>query len=260
MQKGFGAFLDNAVSIANGVVGKKAFESQQFVTPYTVRAERLTSFFTGIPIDSSITEREKAIVPWGGAPVAAETNEKIRALNENVRTLTGQLADFIKQLLFDSEHCRIFTMNYTVELQHMYDETKHYIANMDRIEQIVNPIYHGRLAEELEFWNKIMASHNKTVAGRLDPTEEKLIGEAERFANEFNTLSADTAKSGENLLDLKSRSREAVKKLQAFQTKNIEKLMNCGIRSVISPLQMDHHIRETAHFEFILEAAPGQKV
>jgi hypothetical protein len=259
-QKGFESLLMQASQLCSNVVSKKALESQQFVTPYTVQAERLTSFFTGIPINSEITEREKAIVPWEGVPVPAKAYEAVLELNESARRLTKQLADFKKKILSDVKRCRISTANYLDELDHMVDEAEHYIKNLDRIERIENPIYHGNLAEELEFWNEIMADHNKAAAGRLDPAEKSLIEKSLAFAKEFEGLSDESKKLPDSKSQAKDKnleaqkSLEAVKRLQVFQTESVKGLMDCSIHAILYPLRMDHHIRETAHFEFILEA------
>ncbi|MEI6101163.1 MAG: DUF2935 domain-containing protein [Eubacteriales bacterium] len=254
LHKGFESLLAQAVRLANGIVSKRTLESQQFITPYTVQAERLTSFFTGIPINSAITEREKAIVPLGVLVETAGADQAIGMLNDNARKLTKQLADFKKKTLTDVLHCRIFTALYPTELEHVYKEAEHYLKNLDELEKDKNPVHHGNLKEELEFWNEIMAEHNKAMAGRLDPTEEKLIEQSRMFAKEFDALSADTKKPTASMQVEREKSLDAVRKLQGFQIETTKGVMDCSIQSIVYPLRVDHHIRETAHFEFILEA------
>ena len=256
-KKEFENLLMYAISLSNGLVSTRAIQSRQFVTPYTAQTERLTSYFTGIPIDPMITESEETIVPGKGFGTPVSVDEGIRSLNENARKITNELADFKKKTLFDVLQCRIFTTNYPAELYHMYKEAYHYLKALDMIEKMKDFTHHGNLKEEVNFWNDIMADHNKTTAGRLDPTEENAIEKSRLFAKEFEQLNTKTKMISESLQNLAAQSLNAVKKLQDFQIETVRGVLDCNIQSIILPLRADHHIRETAHYMFMLEA--GQK-
>ena len=57
----FEEFLKTVVDMADGIVGHWVLQSQEIVTDFTLGAEKQTSFLTGIPIDSNITEKEKKL-------------------------------------------------------------------------------------------------------------------------------------------------------------------------------------------------------
>jgi hypothetical protein len=53
---GFDRLLADTVSLSNGVVSNPVLQSGEVVTPYTLKAETVTTFFTGVQIPISITE------------------------------------------------------------------------------------------------------------------------------------------------------------------------------------------------------------
>lgn len=54
----FEALLRKAVSLADGLISPEVALSGEIVTDFTLNAEQATEFFTGIPIDTSITVKE----------------------------------------------------------------------------------------------------------------------------------------------------------------------------------------------------------
>lgn len=256
IKKSYDNLLMQAASLANGIVSPKAIKSGQFVTPYTAQAERLTSHLTGVPIDSRITVREKAIEPGGGVPPGSGIDAKIKILNDDARRLTIKLRDFKKNLLSGVLNCRIFTVNFPLELHHMLEEADHYLKLLDELDANDNIIQLKQLMEEEAYWNQNMAEHNLFAAGKLDPTEESAIEKSRMFAEEFNRLNS-RAKRAQNdsgsAPGVTKESLAATGKLQDFQTDAIKGIMDCRIQSIIVPLVVDHHMRETAYFMWLLE-------
>lgn len=259
-KKEYDNLLMHAIRLSNGLVSARAIQSRQFVTPYTAQAERLTSYFTGIRIDPAITESEETMAPRNRFDTPASVDEGIRSLNENARKLTKELADFKKKILSDVLDCRMFTTNYPAELYHIYKEAVHYLKALDTIDKTKDFTRHGNLKEEVDFWNDIMAEHNKFAAGRLDPTEENAIEKSRLFAKEFDQLNTKTKMILEPLQNIALQSLNAVKKLQDFQIETVQGILDCNIQSIILPLLADHHIRETAHYMFMLEAGQKQQI
>lgn len=256
MKKSYENLLTQATFLADGVVSPKAIKSGQFVTPYTSQAERMTCHFTGIPIDSSITVREKAIPLGDGGPLSSSIDARIKILNDDSRRLTARLRDFKKNLLSGVVNCKIFTANFPLELHHMLEEAEHYLKLLDSLDQNVNVMQVRNLMEELVFWNQIMAEHNMFTAGKLDPTEESAIEKSRMDAEEFGRLAsrAKTAqKNLESAPEVIKESMAAAKNLQGFQTKALTEIMDCKIQSIIVPLVEDHYLRETSHFMWLLD-------
>lgn len=59
----FEKLLSEAAELACGNVSFEALESRQFVTQYTYDAERLTKYYTGVPINSNLTREELMLMP-----------------------------------------------------------------------------------------------------------------------------------------------------------------------------------------------------
>lgn len=261
MKKGFENLLIQAIELANGAVSPKAIQSRQFVTPFTARAERLTGYLTGIPADSNVTEREMALTPRKKTyqqPI--DLDKKTFALNGNARRLTGGLADFKEKMLSDILNCRVFTVNYPLELLHMLNEANLYIKLLDQLESPENIMQLIILTNDQAFWNNSMAEHSKFIAGKLDPTENNLIEKALKFSQEFSRLSSTskTAQHPAPAPDLRSRRLSAAKQFNDFQIEILTDIMDCKTQSIMTPLFFDHHIRETMHFIWLLEM--GQNV
>ncbi len=255
-KKAFDGLLAQTIAVADGIVSQKAMESGQFITPFTAQAERLTSHFTGIPVDSNITVRERGIKSAEGAPQLRGAEAKIRTLNQNACRLTGELKDFKKKLLSDAVNCRIMTGNYPAELHHMYNEAEHYLHLQDELDRGENIMRAGHVAPEEAFWSEIMAEHNKAAAGKLDPTEEEAIEKSLMFAKEFDELKSRVKISLLHMEPQAAVTRDArnmTKQLQEFQIDGMKGMFNCDIQSILLPLRQDHHIRETYYFIWVLD-------
>ncbi len=256
MKEGFEDLLMQATTLADGIVSPKAIKSGQFVTPYTAQAERLTCHFTGIPINSGITVREKALSPGDGAPLLSSTDAKIKVLNDSSGRLTQKLRDFKKDLLANVLDCRLFTVNFPLELLHMVQEADHYLTLLDALDGNNNIMQTNKLMEQEAFWNRNMAEHSRFAAGKLDPTEEGPIEKSRKAAEEFDRLESKAKSAGIDADSAPLVTKESLassKHLQEFQTEAIKGVMDCKIQSIILPLVVDHHIRETAYYMWLLE-------
>ena len=57
----FERLLTDATDLAYGNASAQAIQSQQFVTPYTIPAENLTNFYTGVPTNTHLTREESML-------------------------------------------------------------------------------------------------------------------------------------------------------------------------------------------------------
>ncbi len=255
LRAGFDRLLSETAELASGNVSRSALNSRQITTQYTLEAERLTSFYTGVTIDSNITQRESALQPGGfrvpdGALVSAVEN-----LDRRAYQLTESLTGFKEKLLENVLSCKMFTANYPLLIDHILREARFYMNMLVMLvngENIFNP---EDLINQEAFWNRIMAEHSKFIAGLLDPSEETLIETARMFGREFDVLTAEAVEATKQTIKIAkitSESRKETIRLRDFKATGTEGILDCKIRSIIIPLLGDHVLREANHYLCVL--------
>jgi len=251
----FDKLLADAVSLANGHVSNSVLQSGEVVTPYTLKAETATTFFTGIQIPTKITEAELGLVgdSMDANPVLVE---RVSVLNQRALDLTSALIQFKRNLLDAVLTCKAYTTNYPLLIEHIIREAVLYLNMLQRL-QSHKSIDFTREAYELEaFWNRQMAEHALFIRGLLDPTEHNLIVTSNDFAEEFKKLTAEAIKAINKTLPLKNVTKEsldATKRLRDFKRQGTQGILECKIKSIIIPLLGDHVLREANHYLRILK-------
>ena len=240
--------LAETVRLSNRAVSREAIESGEFVTRFTLNAELATQSYTGIPINTGITQAEAGLMPGMYFSPALEAN--VEALNGHAIVFTNQ-AIVIKTMLGDMvKACKIFTFAYPLLLDHVLREAKFYlmILNMLQNREDLTTI---RVAVRHEvFWNNIMMEHAEFIRGLLDPTEKDLIAKADYFAEEFDELTkqAIQALNATALVpDVTRKSIEGTCEIRNFKAQGTQGILECKIRSIILPLLSDHVLREASH-------------
>lgn len=245
----FEKLLSTAVSLGNGVVSGPALDSGEFVTEFTLTAEKQTEKFTGIRINSGITERELRMKN-GGMNGRYPDYIQIKELNRKALGLLNGLISLKEEILSKVLSCRIFTMNYPLLIEHILREAKLYRKYLRLLEE--DGGLDSRSMKETEcFWNRIMMEHAMFIRGLLDPTESELIKSAEMFTNDYAEL-LQSCRNAQNRT-LTEESMEETKKFRDFKAAGAKGIEDCRIRSVILPLLADHVLREANHFIRILE-------
>lgn len=253
LRDSFDNLLSEAVELACGNVSRQAIASNQFVTKFTVNAEKLTKFYTGAPINVDLTRKELMLTPGNGCMNSLENS--VDSLNRKAYRLTASLASFKEWLLCNVLSCKMFTFNYPLLIEHILREARLFMKMLVDLSERRNIMRPGDLISLEEFWNRQMAEHAKFIAGLLDPTEEELIDTARLFGKEFDQLTMEakqaTKKTFDNL-DATSDSIEAMLRLQDFKTAGTQGILNCKIKSIIIPLLADHVLREANHYLCVL--------
>ena len=251
---GFENLLTQATELASGNVSRAAIESQQITTPYTMEAERLTYFYTGVPVNTSLTQRQTMLRPYN-RPIQAGMAEAVEMLDRRAYQLTASLAEFKEKLLANVRSCRMFTMNYPLLIEHILREARFFmnmlVALVSR-DDITTP--EGLINQEA-FWNRIMAEHSKFIAGLLDPSEETLIDTARDFGRQFDALTAAAVQATRQTAgsaQVTAQSLEETKKLRDFKAAGASGILECKIESIIIPLLADHVLREANHYLCVL--------
>lgn len=254
LRMGFQRLLAEAVELADRSVSRAALASSQFATKYTMDAEKLTQYYTGVPFDLSLTRRETMLTPAQGRVIDGLEDE-VEMLDRRAYQLTASLVALKEKILADVRSCKMFTLNYPLLIDHIIREAKLYmnmLVSLVKGDSISRP--EGLIDQEI-FWDRIMAEHSKFIAGLLDPTEETLIDTARNFGREFDELTSEAQQAtaqAMNIGRLTARSTDATKRLRDFKAAGTKGLLECKIQSIIIPLLGDHVLREASHYLCIL--------
>lgn len=123
----FTSLLAQAISLSNGVIGKEVICSGELVTDITLESERITELYTGIFIDTNITEAELVLSPGTYSYNIPMLVEEVLALNLRAITATTALAEFKAKILTGMLMCKAFTHNYPLLIDHILREANHYV-------------------------------------------------------------------------------------------------------------------------------------
>lgn len=246
-QESFDSILKRIIVLANGNINQEFLNSMEMITKDTLLAEKKTSNLTGSFIDLEITNLESRL---RSGMIKDDFNliNNIRLINRETLELIPRLIDFKKDILEQVLTCKMYTTNYPLLLEHIVDEAKMYYTLLSKIEKkeifTRNELYQQEL-----FWNDIMEEHAKFIRGLLDPSEENLIKIANKYAIEYQQILKNNTIS--NLTNI---SLDETIRFRDFKIAALEGILDCKIKSIISPLLSDHVLREANHFIRILKS------
>ena len=253
LKQSFEHLLAETVTHANGVVSEKAIKSNEFVTPYTLMAEQVTSKLTGANINTRITEAELQLIGNGELKHVEWLDNIVCDLNARSLNMLEEVIAFQKKLIALSLKCKIFITLYDEMLEH---DTREAIYYRDILKSLQNrKMPKQTLCEELNFWNNIMREHAQFIDGMLGPTEEALKETAETFAERFEKLVKECIKLAEK--QILEKSFETTEGIRDYKRTATEGLLECKIKSIIPPLLADHVLREANHYLRLLRLMLG---
>ncbi|NLL40022.1 MAG: DUF2935 domain-containing protein [Clostridiales bacterium] len=243
LKQGYEKLLAETAEHAGGAISDSALKSNSIVTPYTLRAEELTSRLTGAGINTQITKEELRLADNSNSNIE-DLENRLSDINRRSYSFLAEVITFKKKLLSLVSECKIFIPLYPEMLEHITQEAEYYLEIlkylMDR-RLLIKP-----LCNELNFWNNIMAEHAQFIDGMLDPTEKRLKETAEKTAKRFEGLVDECIKAAERLIIQKST--DATQGIIDYKKAATEGLLKCSIKSVIPPLLADHVYREANHY------------
>lgn len=253
----FDQLLNEAVQLSNGVVDQNVLSSGEVITPYTLRAETASSFFTGVRIQTNITQAEAGLSGGGNIIPNPMLVQRVLGINQRAISLISGLIQFKTQVLSNVISCRMFTTNYPLLLDHVTREARLYLSLVKRLQnrETVN-IERDAFEQEL-FWNRIMGEHALFIRGLLDPTENELISTANNFGNEFIQLVKQSQNAIDKTLSISKVTQEslrATRNIRNFKEQGTKGILDCQVRSIIIPLLGDHTLREANHYLRLLDA------
>lgn len=252
---GFDELLKEAVKLANGNVSNVVLDSGEIVTDRTLQAEEKTKDLSGISIDTALTRKEMILMPGRGDP-SIETS--VRRLNSQAINLTHSLVEFKTLILQGMLNCTLFTYNFPLLIEHIRREARFFIEHLERLQAgvVIDPSM--EIMEEKVFWDRIMAEHSLFIAHLLDPSEVKLIRQANNFADQFFRLERlgteiqASGRAGRPMRGLIQSEIRATRNIKAFKSTGEDLILACQVKSIIVPLLADHVLREANHFLAIL--------
>lgn len=250
-QNEFKVILEQAIHLSNNIVSPEIITSQELITNYTIKAEQKTSTLTGIPIDTNVTVLEANLTSGRSENITEEMVNYVRPINKRARFLLENFITYQKQILDNVLTCQIFTYNYPLMIDHLIEEAKLYLAYMNRLEN--NQTIEGDKEGQRRFWNEIMMEHALFIRGLMDPSESKVIHEANEFAKRYQELMQEMRNLGINFNHDNKKDEELTEKFKAFNQTGTKGIVECQIRSIIVPLLADHVLREANHYLRILK-------
>ena len=253
----FEKLLADAISLSNGVVSTSVLQSGEVITPFTLKAEMASAYFTGVNIPINLTKSEVGLIGSDTLMIGNPMLEqRVFMLNQRAIGLIKALANFKTTVLSNVIACRIFTSNYPLLIDHILREAKFYLQIVKRLQNREEINLEREAYEQETFWNRIMAEHSKFIRGLLDPTENDLINKANNFGNEFDNLTKESQEAMDKTIPISKVTNDSLKatmEISKFKAQATQGLIECKIKSIIIPLLGDHTLREANHYLRLLK-------
>ena len=255
-RKEFDRLLWDVISVSDGVVSQDVLNSGEVVTQYTMNAEMVSSYYTGIQIPTELTRAEMELMSGRRKPINQSLDRTVYDINERAVELISSLIQFKATILSNVLSCKMFTMNYPLLIDHIMREAKLYLTMIQHLQSGVELDIENEALKQEMFWNRIMGEHAKFIRGLLDPTENDLIIAANNFGNEFDQLTAEAKSAMDNTISanqVTEDSLDATMKIRDFKAQGTQGLIECKVKSIIIPLLGDHTLREANHYLRLLK-------
>lgn len=253
LMRQFETLLSRTISLSNHAVRCRVLESGELFTEFTDCAEQQTQRFTGTCLDRSLTQREKRLCGLRKTDelyCTPRLHQAVRQLNREGIALVERIIRYKERLLRRVNRCELFTVNYSLLIEHILREALLYRAHLLELEGMKDCSPQEVVEGEL-FWDRIMMEHALFIRGLLDPTEEELICTANDFAGDYKRLLETSCAANDRMMDTNTLS--LTRKFRDFKAAGVKGIEHCEIRSIILPLLADHVLREANHYIRLLE-------
>jgi len=250
LKKSFEAVLAETVIFSNCAVRNEVLQSNEIVTPFTLRAEEISSQLSGASLNTEITEAEYDLRTDPNFNYTEWLEEKLYNINMRSINLLEEVINFKEKLIKSQLECKIFTTLYPLLIEHILREAKLYMGSLRSLQNRKLP--DRTICDELNFWNQIMEEHLEFIDGLLDPTEENLKETAEELAEQLEKILEENCNTS-NEKEILNKSLKVTEEVMTFKKAGTEGLLACKIKSIIIPLLGDHVLREANHYLRILK-------
>lgn len=244
----FDQILQRVVRLSNHHISNAVLESGEIVTKNTLDAEAMMDHLFSTKINMNVT-REEMNLKSGSFTVDRKMIGEVNDINKHTLPLIEDFIRFKNDVLSKVLSCKIYTSNYPSLINHIINEAKMYYDILTRIDR-GQGLGKNMLHDQEVFWNEIMKEHAEFIRGLLDPSEKNLILTADKFAEEYQII---TKRYFNDPVYLTSASLKETTNFRDFKIKGEEGILNCRIKSIITPLLSDHVLREANHYLRILK-------
>ncbi len=258
----FDRILGEVISLSSGIVNPGVIQSGEVITPFTIKAEQATTYFTGVQIPTQLTQAEAGLMGGGMIPASPMLEKRVFDLNQRAINVTAALIRFKTNILTNVLSCKMFTFNYPLLIVHITREAELYLMQLRRLQNREEINLEREAYQQEFFWNRQMAEHAKFIRGFLDPTENNLINQANNFGNEFDQLTSEAQAAMDATIPLAKVTDESLKateEFRDFKAQGTQGILSCKIRSIIIPLLGDHVLREANHYLRLLKMFEGSR-
>ncbi|MBB6637522.1 DUF2935 domain-containing protein [Cohnella thailandensis] len=183
--------------------------------------------------------------------------------NQEVHTAVSLIWAFKRKVLGLILTCQLpGANNFPLLVDHVSREANYFRNRLEELNQGRLEPLPDSIIDENVFFLRIMADHAKFISHLLDPSERKLVEQANNFSQEFDQLlfqardldsmrpQSQTVPLLDQFLD---QNRVSVKSLRDFKKTARDLIEACKIKSIIHPLLADHVFREAEHFLVIID-------
>jgi len=187
----------------------------------------------------------------------------IMRFNEEVSNAASHIWAFKRRVLGLILTCQIpGANNFPLLVDHISREAFYFRNRLIELNTGTLEPLPDAIIDENVFFLRIMADHAKFISHLLDPSERKLVEQANEFSQDFDKLlfqarDLDSMRPQSQTVPLLSQfldqNRVSVKSLRDFKKTARELIEACKIKSIIHPLLADHVFREASRFLSIID-------
>jgi len=242
------------IAIRYGKISKLAYDSQIFVTDYTLETELLTEKLFDIDLNTDLTVEEKKVEVGEATEPTMEVLEQLDLLNSNALTLTRNFVEFLKQIYNEIDNNDLFAYLYLDLINYMKNEANLYIRILERTinKESVDPLF---VTDYIYRYQLVMRDTAMFLRGLVDPRNSDVFDTFQLFVNTFQKLSSeykDATISPDVQKQLNTRTSKAVDEYRGFLSTVIQRVLNSEVQFLINPTFLDNVYTEANYFSYLL--------
>lgn len=251
LKESFERLLEEVLNTSKGLLSKESLESNEFVTKYTLDAEKKVEDLYGVCINKELTKSTLDLVVKEREHLY-NLEEYVFELNNRIINLLMEVIRFKEKVIDEVLKCSLAIFIYPKMLDHLLEEAKFYLNLLMDIQE--RTLTDNDILKKEVFWNHIMKDHALFTRGLLDPAEKDLIKTAHEFAKTFEKLLEETKEADKGQACVISKKNlEATEEVKGFNKSATKGILACEIKGLINPLLADHLLRETNRYIRLLK-------
>ena len=241
------------IEIADNNISKEFLDSDILYTKYTIPLYKLGEELTSNKGDIGIIESLIKLNP-GIVTSNPKLLEKVDNINKDTLSLLTEYRDFITYLANNTLKVNIFVFKYAMYIDDIKNRLTFYINNLKRIinkEKVSSILINSSINDT----KNLMERNALFINGFVNQSEEEIILEARKYAEEFNRLDLVSidAKNKEEKDKLYNEAYNLTDKFSKFITSLIEKLLLRKLQLMVGPAYLDICLREANDFKYNLK-------